>query len=104
MEIIEGKLYSRKKHKRSIIFMLLYAAWWIFFVDWFASGKSKPPGSCGAANGGLVVYTLFFVAIFSLFLIIEIFKCKKENRLYYLMLLGLVWIPPLGIVLYLYFS
>jgi hypothetical protein len=104
MEIVEGKLSSQKKHKRSKMFMLMYAAWWSYFVYWFASAKYKPPGSCGGANGALVVYSIFFVAIFSLFLFIEIFKCKKENRFYYLLLLGLVWLPPLGVIFYLYVS
>ncbi|HKR04950.1 MAG TPA: hypothetical protein VJY62_09960 [Bacteroidia bacterium] len=104
MEIIEGKPSSQKKHKRSKIFMLMYTAWWIYFVYWFASGSYKYPHSCGAANGALIAYSLFFVAVFSLFLLIELFKCKKEDRVYYLLLLGLVWIPPLGVFLYLYTS
>jgi hypothetical protein len=82
MEIIAGKSSSQRKHKRSKIFMLMYAAWWFYFIYWFASGKYKQLGSCGAANGALIVYSLFFVAIFSLLLLIEIFKCKKEDRLY----------------------
>jgi hypothetical protein len=84
--------------------MSLYAVWWLYIVYWFASGSSIYPHSCGAANGALIIYSLFLTAIFSLLLIIQLIKSTKEHRLYYLALLGLVLIPPLLIFIYLYFG
>ena len=103
MEIIESNQFSLEEHKRSIRLMLFYFTWWTYAICWFSSDKSKYPNACGAANGAIIMFTTFIIAIFSLFLLIEIINCKKDNRLYYLMLFGIVWLPPFSILLYKYF-
>jgi hypothetical protein len=84
-----------KRHKTSTIFLVIYYLWWCFLVNFFISGSSAYPNSCGAANGGLIIYTLFIVIIYTLILLIFIIRFSKQARKDYLLFLGLTLAPIL---------
>lgn len=90
------KLFNR--HKISTFFLILYIFWIIFAINWFKSGSSNYPNSCGAANGGLIMITFFIIAIYSLILIIKIIIAKEQKRSDFLKIFGLIYVLPILLI------
>ncbi len=88
-----------KRHKISTFFLIIYILWMLFVINWFKSGSSGYPNSCGAANGALIMIAFLITAIYSLILIIKIIIAKGQKRSDYLKIFGLVYVLPIVLIL-----
>jgi hypothetical protein len=87
------------RHKISTFFLLIYIFWIIFVINWFKSGSSSYPHSCGAANGGLIMLTFLIIAIYSLILIVKIIIAKEQKRSDFFKIFGLIYVLPIILIL-----
>ena len=83
------------RHKLSTVLLVIYTLWWVFVLTWFNSDKAAYPHSCGAANGGLIVLSLFISLLYSLGLLFLIILNKGQKRNDYLKFLGFVLLPAI---------
>lgn len=88
-----------KRHLTSTIFLIIYALWWTLLINWFTTGASVYPNSCGAANGALVLFTLLIVAVYCITLIMMTIFTKGKKRVDYLLFFVLVSLPLLYFIL-----
>ncbi len=93
-----------KRHIKSTIALIIYAIWWSFFFNWFDSGKSDYPASCGAANGALVMLSLLIGGTVSLIFSILILSNSGQKRIDYLIFLGLALSPIVFIIGHMYYG
>ncbi len=91
------KLFIR--HKISTLFLIIYIFWIVFVINWFKSGSSNYPNSCGAANGALIMITFLIIAIYSFIIIIKIIIAKEQNRSDFLKILGLIFFLPIVLII-----
>ena len=82
------------KNLTSTFLMLPYFAWWGFIYNFFTSGASSYPNSCGAANGGAIMLTIFLFVSYVTVLLIRAALVKHKRADYYVFL-GLVCLPML---------
>ena len=85
--------------KASALFIIFYLLWFAYVVYWFTTDRFMYPGSCGAANGGLVVLTAALVGASTVTLLI-LSMAVKNRRLHFLMLLVLTLLIATGSFLY----
>ena len=91
------ELFNR--HKISTFFLIIYIFWIIYVINWFKSGSSNYPNSCGAANGALIMLTFLIIAVYSLILIIKVIIAKEQNRSDFLKIFGLIYFLPIVLIL-----
>lgn len=91
-----------KRHIFSTVVFISYLIWLIFVVKWFNSVDTNNPNSCGAANGALIVATGLLVVIISILILSQIILTRGQQRIDYLKYLGLLYIPIILIIAYIY--
>ncbi|MCU4174864.1 hypothetical protein [Carboxylicivirga sp. N1Y90] len=93
-EILVKILGLVKRHVFSTLALIAYCGLWGYFIHWFTSGKASYPHSCGAANAGMLVITLFIslltIVVFGVLSMIH----KGQNRKDYVTFL-LVFMSPI---------
>jgi len=87
-----------KRHTTSTFFIIVYYAWIGFVINFFTSGAANYPHSCGAANGGMIMLTVFMIAVYSITLVIKMISSKEASGDYG-KLLGVVFLPLLIIMI-----
>lgn len=94
------KVETFNKHLLSTILMCFYFLWWLMVCSFFESGSSQRPTSCGAANGALVILSLFLSGIYFVGLVIRRNKLKKEDVAEYGIFFKLLFLIPLALILF----
>jgi len=82
-----------RRHIIATIFIVFYFCWWYFVINFFRSGASQYPHSCGAANAGLIFLTGILMIIYIIALLIRILMVKDKGD--YLKFMALVFLPVL---------
>lgn len=88
------------RHKLATFFILIYFFFFKFIINWFSTGLSLKPNSCGAANGMLVIIAFIFFLLYLIIVIIKIGSNDFQNKSDYKKFLLLIFLIPIGFIIW----